>query len=525
MKKQGFIYGAIILIVANAISKILGAVFKIPLTYILHEDGMGIFNSAFTVYIMGLSIVTAGFPLAVSKGISAAVSSEDFKKTAVISKAASLILTVLGFIGGAVLFFGAHFFAYAIKEPMAEYAIKAVAPAVPAVALGTVYKSYFQGTGNMTPTAISQVIESVFRLILGFGLAAYFHTSTALGAAGAIGGIMIGEYIATFILWALYRKNRLYTGKCSLNISVEKELFSMAIPLMLASLVANVISVVEISVIRRSLENISFTPAEAQQIVRIFGNTFKDLPKTLSLTSAQANWLYGAYTGYAVTLFHLPTGIISTFCISLFPYIAGAYSSGDIKNAAAKFKKGFSVILLLSVPASVILFFLPNELLQLLFKSTASAILLKILSFSVIPLCINGLCANALYAAGDVYPAFITSLAGNLIKIAGCMFFASKGNLHIYGVPMSTFIDFTFVLIINLLLIRKKYGSCKIFKASLKILSGGIVMSLWCCLTVPLYNFSLLLKILAVVFSSLIIYVLFLLLVNAKKDIYSSEME
>ena len=91
LKRQGFIYGAIILIVANAISKILGAVFKIPLTYILHEDGMGIFNSAFTVYVMGLSFVTAGFPLAVSKGISAAVESGDLKKTVVISKTASYL--------------------------------------------------------------------------------------------------------------------------------------------------------------------------------------------------------------------------------------------------------------------------------------------------------------------------------------------------------------------------------------------------------------------------------------------------
>ena len=525
MKKQGFIYGAVILIVANAISKLLGAVFKIPLTYILHEDGMGIFNSAFTVYIMGLSIVTAGFPLAVSKSISEAVSGKDFKKTAVISKAASLILTALGLAGGAVLFFGAHFFACAIKEPMAEYAIKAVAPAVPAVALGTVYKSYFQGTGNMTPTAISQVVESVFRLILGFMLASYFCISTAHGAAGAIGGIMAGEYIATFILWVLYRKNRLYKGKCRLNISVEKELFSMAVPLMLASLVANVISVVEISVIRRSLESISFTPMQADKIIKTFGDTFRDLPKTLSLTSPLANWLYGAYTGYAVTLFHLPTGIISTFCVSLFPYMAGAYSSGDIKNAAAKFRKGFSVILLLSVPASVILFFLSDELLYILFKSTSSAMLLKILSFSVIPLCINGLCVNALYAAGDVYPAFITSLAGSIIKITGCIFFASNGNFHIYGVPLSTFMDFTFVLIINLFLIKKKYGSCKISKISLKLLTGGIVMSLWCYLTLPLYNFILPLKILAVTMSSLIIYVLFLVVLNTHKDIYSSRTE
>ena len=522
MKRQGFIYGAIILIVANAISKILGAVFKIPLTYILHEDGMGIFNSAFTVYVMGLSFVTAGFPLAVSKGISAAVESGDLKKTVVISKTASVVLTSLGIIGGAVLFFGAEFFACAIKEPAAKLAIMAVAPAVPAVALGTVYKSYFQGTGNMTPTAISQVIESVFRLLLGFVLAAYFCASIEKGAAGAISGIMIGEFIATFILWALYRKNRLSREKCKTEREIYKELFSVAVQLMLASLVANMVSVVEISVIRRSLEGISFTAEQAKNLVKSFGDNFNSVLENGKITSSQANWLYGAYTGYAVTLFHLPTGIISTFCVSIFPYIAGAYSAGNMQKAAEGVKKGLSAILLLAVPSTVILFFLSEELLDVLFKSIASSYLLKILAFSVIPMCINGMYSNALYAAGEIYAAFISSFVGSVVKIFACAFLVRNGNIHIYGVPIAAFFDFMTVMVINLVLIYKKYGSCGIFKITLKLAAGGLLMGLWCFFVLPMCGKNVFSRILITGFSGGIIYVLFLICVNIKKDIYSS---
>ena len=67
MKKQSFLTGALILMVANAVSKILGAVFKIPLTYILHEEGMAVYNIAFEVYIMFLSFIISGLPFAISK--------------------------------------------------------------------------------------------------------------------------------------------------------------------------------------------------------------------------------------------------------------------------------------------------------------------------------------------------------------------------------------------------------------------------------------------------------------------------
>ncbi|MEE0409944.1 MAG: oligosaccharide flippase family protein, partial [Clostridia bacterium] len=65
--KNSFIKGAAILMVANAVSKILGAVLKIPLTYIIHEEGMAVYNTAFSVYAMLLSFVMSGVPFAVSK--------------------------------------------------------------------------------------------------------------------------------------------------------------------------------------------------------------------------------------------------------------------------------------------------------------------------------------------------------------------------------------------------------------------------------------------------------------------------
>lgn len=526
LKKQGFIHGAIILIVANAISKILGAVFKIPLTYILHEEGMGIFNSAFTVYVMGLSVVTAGFPVAVAKSISSAVAENDLQKTAAVSKCATLILTLFGVLGSCILYFGAEFFAYAIKEPLAENAIKTVAPAVAAVAWGIVFKAYFQGTGNMTPTAVSQVIESVCRLAIGFTLALYFASYIPNGAAGAIGGIMIGEFIATGILWLLYEKNKLYKGRCRVQKDIYKEILSMSLPLMLATLAANMVSVVEVSVIRLRLSDIIFESAQAHELVKSFGNEFLSVVQTGRLSNECANWLYGAYSGYAVTLFHLPTGIISTFGVSLFPVVAGAYAAGNIKRVNEAIKKGTLTVTALAVPSAVLLFFLSNELLNILFRSPASADMLKILSFSVVPMCVAGICGSCLHASGTVFAPFLAAIGGSIVKIALCWVLAGKGNIHIYGVPMAAFADFTTVMLINLVLVRKKYGKTGVFPGMVKLFAGGAVMTLQCIFANSFCSGANdFLRICIIGISSMIVYVLCIFMFGIRRDIYLSSKE
>lgn len=518
LKNQSFIKGAVILIAANAISKILGAIFKIPLTYIMHEEGMGIFNSAFTVYIMGLSFVTAGFPVSVAKEISSDISLGKIKNTVEVTKAASVILTMLGIIGGCILFFEAHFFAYAIKEPLAEYAIKAAAPSIPAVALGTVYKAYFQGSGNMTPTAISQVTESIIRLILGILLAYYFSKTAYECAAAALSAITIGEFLATALLWALYEKNKLYRGRAHAGSKTYKLLFASAFPLMLASLLSGMLSVVEVSVIRRSLESITFLPDQAEAVFSAFGNTLRSYINGLKMTAEGANWLYGSYTGYAVTLFHLPTGIIATFCTSIFPHISAAYAASDFERARKKVFQGLCTMLFLSIPSAVLLFYLSDELTMLLFKSTASASLLRILAFSVVPMSVTGMCVNCLYAAGNTYSPLIFSFAGSILKILLCKVLSSNPAIHIYGVPIAAFFDFMLIMLLNLTAVYKKYRFQNIIKRLVLFALGGMLMALWCIMMYPLsVHYSVLIRIVFIGIPASIIYLIWVYITGAIK--------
>ena len=120
MKKQSFLTGAVILMIANAISKILGAVFKIPLTYILNEDGMAVFNIAFEVYIMFLSFIISGLPFAISKMVAESNSRGEYSKTHRIVKISTILLVCIGIVGSVALYFGSPFFALAMKEEKAK---------------------------------------------------------------------------------------------------------------------------------------------------------------------------------------------------------------------------------------------------------------------------------------------------------------------------------------------------------------------------------------------------------------------
>ena len=103
MKKQSFLTGAVILMIANGISKILGAVFKIPLTYLLHENGMSIFNISFEVYIMFLSFIISGLPFAISKLVAESSSRGEYARMHKIVHISAVLLTVIGILGSIIL--------------------------------------------------------------------------------------------------------------------------------------------------------------------------------------------------------------------------------------------------------------------------------------------------------------------------------------------------------------------------------------------------------------------------------------
>lgn len=426
MKKQSFVTGAIILMAANTVSKILGALFKIPLTYILEEDGMAIYNTAFSVYIMFLSFVISGIPISVSK----TVAQSPPKKAFAMTDTAQTILIILGTFGSVAMFFAADFFAYALKEPNASIAIKCVAPSVFFVALGCGCKSYFHGSQHMIPSAISQVVEAIIKLAVGYGLALMLISyGKHISAAGAIFGVTVGEIVATAILGITYLAIHRHV-KAKQEVQYARELAKTALPLLITDALLNLLSVTDTSLLRTSLLQAGLSQDEARTI-------------------------FGAYSGYAMTLFNLPIGILGTIGVSLMPVMAAAVADNDLSKKRRSVKSGIELSLFISVPSAVMMWIIPEELLYLLFKNDFSAQMLKFIAPCIITISLVHMVSALLQACGKVFVPSVVTCFGLIVKLGLIRILCTKPDINIFGAIISTNIVYLLILIIDIFIFRK----------------------------------------------------------------------
>lgn len=212
-KSQNFITGAVILSVSGILVKIISACFRIPLTNLIGYDGMGYFNSAYTIYNFLITVAAAGLSVVVAKMISESLALGKYRDVGNIMKSAYSTYIVIGIVGSVVVFFGADWIAALLNNTKAAPALRAVAPAILLVSLVSAYKGYTQGHSNMTPTAIANLIEVLIKLFCGLGFAFYMQKQVAdpkgedlpLVVAAAVIGVTFGSFLALVYMFFKYR--------------------------------------------------------------------------------------------------------------------------------------------------------------------------------------------------------------------------------------------------------------------------------------------------------------------------------
>lgn len=428
--RSSFVTGAAILMTANIISKILGAVLKIPLTYIMHEEGMAVYNTAFGVYIMFLSFFVSGMPFAVQKLTAAAHARGSDSNAKEIVFVATVVLAAAGIVGSGIMWWFSDFFALAMKEPRAGLALRAIAPAVLFVALGTAVKSGFQGRSDMLPTAVSQVIEAFIKLFAGYLLAVLLISrGTEYAAAGAAGGVTVGETAATIMLalWYVIAYRKIKRSRKGFS-HVIGELGSVALPLLFISIAVSGLSMCETSVLRASLLR-------------------------AGLGEERARFVYGAYTGYAITLLNLPAGFLATLGISIIPVISGAVELGDRRKIRITAWRGIGLCTVAGVLAAAGIAIFGELMLHIIFHNTYSAPMLRLAAPSVLFICVMQMSCAILQSMGHIWRSFIASVSAAGIKLISSAVLASVPALNIYGAIIGSDIAFFVGMVVSLLFV------------------------------------------------------------------------
>lgn len=462
MKNQGqsVLKGSLILLIANFMVKVIGAAFKIPLTNLIGNEGMGYFNAAYQIYSGLFIIATAGLPVAVSKMVSESIAKNNLRETKRIFKSAYFIFLIIGIAGSCALFFGAETFSATTKFKHTEIVVRTIAPALLFVSLMSVYRGFFQGTTNMYPTAISEVVEALGKLIIGFA-AAYILLPKGLhiSAAGAIFGVTSGTFFGFLILMFIYINNKKIIYK-DIRLSpaprsykdILWNLLKIAVPITISASVFTLTNLIDTFFI---------------------GNNLDKIQHLLSETPGE---LYGKYTSKAVVLYNMPPTLVMSLCLALVPAIARAYVKKDNAVIRSTTTQSLKMTLFFSVPCTVGLFALAEPILVLLYGTNDAVTLLQLISPAVVFVSMVLVTNAVLQATGHVMIPVINIAAGGIVKLIVNISLVSLPAININGAPIGTALCYFVYMTLNLIYIRKITKADIGFSFWIKPVFSGIVM-------------------------------------------------
>lgn len=443
MSKQGFLRGAMVLGIAGALSKIMGAIYRIPLARLLEGEGMGIYQMAYPIYTTILSLATAGIPISISVLVSRKKAQGyrgDEKK---IFKVSLLILFVFGLVLSILVMKSARWLAiYVLHEPRAYYPIMAVAPAIFFAGLMSVFRGYFQGQQSMLPTAVSQVIEQLFRvtavLILAFLLYPY---GLEYAAAGATSGAVVGGFVGLIVLIIYYfRENRkarnsnaeiLYSGESSRQLAWEMIL--LAIPVSFGAVVLPLVQMLDAIIVPGRLISIGYT-------------------------TSQATSLFGQLSGMAAVLISLPTIFTISISTSLVPAVSEALANNNRKLLNERLNYGLRAGMIISFPSAAGLFILAVPICDLLYATPEAGFPLEALAFSAISLAAFQLSSAGLQGIGKAQIGMQHLIITGILKVIFNYSLTSIPALNIQGAAIGTVLAFTIGSALNIYSLRKLTG-------------------------------------------------------------------
>lgn len=393
-RKQSFLSGAAILAGAVAVTKVLGALYKIPLGNLLDSQGMAHFYAAYNVYNLLLMLSTAGLPLAASRLVARSETLGRHDQARQVFRCALALLGGVGLLFSALMFCLPEAMANALHDSMAAAAIRVLAPSVLCVCLTSAIRGYTQGLGDMTPTAISQVIESACKLVVGLGLCWFLLRSGAApetGAAGAIAGVTCGTALGfLFLLWALHRCPRQHGGPVEPTGETLRQLLKIGVPITVAGGAMSLMTLLDQSLVLGTLQS------------------------RLGLSAKAAAELYGQYT-FGMTLFVLPPSFIYPLSVSLIPAITQAKARHD----------------------------------------EAAAYHLTVLGIASIFVCLMVVTNGILQANGRESVPIWTLLAGGVLKIVTNYLMVGNPDMGIRGAPVGTLYSYALIVVLNMIAVHR----------------------------------------------------------------------
>ena len=437
-----------VLSIAGLICKIVGALYRIPLAWLIGDEGMGTYQLVFPTYNMLLTISSAGLPVAISRMVSFTLAKDDPRNAKRIFRTALCLLAALGFISMILMMVMSPALAIRSGDPATQPGFVAIAPALLLVCIMSALRGFMQGQQNMVPTAVSQLIEQVGKVFVALPLAWMgMRVSVAYAAAGVLLGTSIAEGAALVYMIFVYRRRKPAFDVLAQNEEEEvlgrkallKRLLTLSVPITLGACIVPIAGFIDSGVLLNRLVDAG-----------------------IERSSALA--LYGRYSGYVLTMINIPTALATAIAMSLVPSISSAMAKGDGKHMRHQAALGLKLSFVIGLPCSVGMSMLSRQLLDLIYHfNTPEALdvtaqLLSLSSMTIVLFTVVQSTSGILQGLRKQRIPMYTLMAGVAAKVFLNYTLIGMPSIHIFGAPVASLTCYTISMVPNLFYVHKYTG-------------------------------------------------------------------
>lgn len=429
-EKSGFFKGAAWIAAGGFIAKLIGALYRIPLTNWIGGRGLGLYQLVYPIYCLLLTVSATGIPSAIAKLTAERVAKGE--NGVGVLKKAMVLFVIIGVVGSVCMALLAPYLANAQGCREILYGYYALAPSVALVSVISVFRGWFQGKNNMQPTAISEILEQAVKV--GFGLLfAYLHRGNIVKAVVLmLLSVSISECFAMIVLFFWYKKTP-KTGNGDGGCAA-KNLLRLSIPITF---------------------NAILLPASG-----LLDSVL--VPKLLSAYAADAISLYGLFAGGAVTIVNLPVSICYGIAAASIPAVSAAKvkaESGETSSSSVRKKIAFALLVtvLAATPCMIGIYLFAAPAVNILFhaltieESQTLVRLVRLFSISALTLSCVQTTSACLTAQGKPQYAALSMLIAVIVKTAAYLFLLQNAQISVYGMAISTNLCYLVAFFLDLL--------------------------------------------------------------------------
>lgn len=470
-KNGNFVRQAGILAMAGIIVRIIGILYRSPLTGIIGDEGNGYYSSAYNIYTIILLISSYSIPSAISKVIAQRLALREYRNAHRIFHCAILYVVIVGGIASLFTFFGAGL----LVEENCKVVLRVFAPTIFLSGLLGVLRGYFQAHRTMVQTSVSQILEQILNAIVSL-LAAHLliqtvslqskTTQAIYGAVGSALGTGSGVLIALLFMWGIYGLNRkMILGRVQRDKKknvlsygqIFGIIFAMVTPFILSTFIYN---------FSTSLNQTIYT---------------KVMKYIMHLSEAEIAVNYGVFAGKAVVISNIPIAIASSMSAAMIPSISGSFAKGDKAGTHHQVHMAVQTTMLISIPCAFGMFALAQPVTELLFPQKESlalaAALLRAISISVIFYALSTLTNAVLQGIGKVNAPVINAAAALIVQTVVLVVLLVYTDLSLYALAVSMVVYSFLMCVLNNVAVRKALGyRQEIKKTFLKPALSAMVM-------------------------------------------------